>query len=124
MPFLILILGGNTFNQASDKGNASGYAMGQGCGSEISFKLRKIAQYQSLRDVVCEEESLENKLVELRTALARTKNETKKSKIKREIAALEQAAADLTGMHAEMKICKDKTKSAKRDLITEVKSVG
>jgi hypothetical protein len=94
--------------------------MGQGCGSEVSFKLRKIAKYQSLRDVVCEEESLENKLGELRTALTRTGNVTKRIAIGKDIAALEQAATDLTGMHAEMKICKDKTKSAKRNLTTEV----
>jgi hypothetical protein len=48
-----------------DKRNGSGYAIGQGIGSEISFKLGKIAKVQSLGDALCEAESLENKLGEL-----------------------------------------------------------
>jgi hypothetical protein len=75
----LLFLGGNTFNHAIDKRNGTGYAIGQGF--EISFKMGKIAKVQSLGDALCEAESSENKLEELRECLEKTRNERKRRDI-------------------------------------------
>ncbi len=94
--------------------------MGQGIGSEISFKIKKIAKIQSLRDVLCEAESLSKKVDELQHSLAKTSNAKKKSEISSNISILQAAAVALTGKHQEMIDCKVKTKNAKSNLIKEV----
>jgi hypothetical protein len=118
-----LIEGGNTFNHAIDKGTNAGYAIGQGIGSEISFKLGKIAKAQSLRDVICEAESIDKKIVELNVLLRKTSNQKKRNKIKGDIQSLKVAKSRLTGMHDQMKIRKGKTKEAMDGLISEVLSL-
>jgi hypothetical protein len=45
---------GNTFNAPMDKGNGSGYAIGQGICSDSAFNLGKVAKIQSLGDALCE----------------------------------------------------------------------
>ncbi len=113
-------LGGNTFDQPMNKGNNSGFAMGQGIGSEVSFKLVKIGKMQSLRDVLCEAESLTKKLTELHVSLTKTRNEKRLSDIRKNISILQDAAAALTGKHQEMSECKEKIKTARSDLIQKV----
>jgi chromosome condensin MukBEF ATPase and DNA-binding subunit MukB len=103
-----------------DKGNGSGYAIGQGIGSEIAFKLGKIAKVQSLGDALCEAESLENKLEELRECLAKTRNERKRRDINANISKLEEASVSLTGRHEEMEECKEQVKSARQKLFKKV----
>lgn len=118
-----LIEGGNTFNHAIDKGTNAGYAIGQGIGNEIIFKLGKIAKSQSLRDAVCEAESIDKKTVELNVLLRKTSNQKKNTKIKADIQSLKEAKSRLTGMHDQMKIRKGKTKKAMDGLISKVLSL-
>jgi hypothetical protein len=112
--------GGNIFESAIDKGNNTGYAIGAGIGAEFSFKLRKISESQSLRDVLCDAESLAAKLKDLQELMVKTSNKKKRTVIDANIKKLEQASEVLSGRHREMKECKVKTKKAKSDLIDKV----
>jgi hypothetical protein len=116
----LTFLGGNIFESAVDKGNNSGYAIGAGIGAEFAFKIRKISEYQSLRDVLCDAESLAAKLKDLQKLLVKTSNKKKKTAIEANIKKLEKASEVLSGRHQEMKECKAKTKKAKSELIDKV----
>jgi predicted nucleic acid-binding Zn-ribbon protein len=69
---------------------------------------------------LCEAESLENKLEELRECLAKTRNERKRRDINANISKLQDASASLTGRHQEMKECKENTKTSRKELIEKV----
>jgi predicted nucleic acid-binding Zn-ribbon protein len=69
---------------------------------------------------LCEAESLENKLGELRECLAKTRNERKRRDISTNISKLEEASVSLTGRLQEMRECKEKTKTSREELIEEV----
>lgn len=120
----LTFLGGNIFDSAVDKGNNSGYAIGVGTGAEFAFKIRKIGGFQSLRDVLCDAESLNAKLKELEELLRKTTNKKKKDAISVNIKELEKASGELSGRHQEMKDFKAKTKKAKSDLIDKVEYYG
>jgi hypothetical protein len=118
--YLISLLGGNTFNCAIEKSSNTAYDMGQGIGSEIAYKNHKIAKLQSLRDVVCDVESLEAKLVELRQKYDKQTNRKKKADIKNSIDKLTEARATLADEHDKMDGCKTNAKNAARVLIEKV----